>query len=61
MESKYRDWLSIDFGVLEASIFGLLLFNIFLAGLFFIVDETDIGGYTDYDTPYVSGNDIEKV
>ena len=38
-----------------------LLFNIFLADLYFIVDEIAIGGYADYNTPYISGNGIDGV
>ena len=39
----------------------ILLFNIFLADLFFIVDDVEIACYRDNNTPYVSGKYIEEV
>ena len=38
-----------------------LLFNIFLADLFFIVDDMEIACYRDNNIPYVSAKDIEEV
>ena len=42
----------------EGSILGPLLFNIFLADLFFIVNSKDIVNYADDNTPYATANDI---
>ena len=36
-----------------------MLFNIFLADLFFIVNKIDIANYADDNTPYTSSNDID--
>ena len=61
INSSYSEWLQIIFGVPEGSIFGPLLFNIFLADLFLNVDDIKTDSYEhDYKT-YVSGKDIEKV
>ena len=49
------------FGVLQASILGSLLFNIFLCDLFLIMENTDIASSADDNTPYTTGNSIEEV
>ena len=57
--SSYSNWLSV-FGVPQGWILGALLFSIFLADLFFILDATDIASYADKNTPYASDNDIDE-
>ena len=39
------------FCVPQGSILGTLLFSTFLADLFFILNDLDIGNYADDDTP----------
>ena len=58
----YSSRLEIVFGVPQgSSMRGLLLFNIFLADLFFILNDVDIASYADDNTPYVIADDISGV
>ena len=60
-QKTYSSWLEIVFGVPQGSILGPLLFNVFLANLFFILNDVDIASYADDNTPYVIANDIDDV
>ena len=59
--SEYSCWEEILFGVLQRSIFGSLLFNMFLCDLFLTMENIDIASYADVNTPYTTGNSIEEV
>ena len=57
----FSSWLEIDFGVLRGSLLGPLFFNIFLADLFFVLNDVDIASYADNNTPHVIADNINSV
>ena len=45
-------------GVLQSFILGPLLLNIFLEGLFFLLNKFDVANYADDNMPYTSSSDV---
>ena len=61
INNSYSTWMEIVFGVPQGSILGPLLFKMFLAALFFIVNSMDIANYADDNTPYATANDTDRL
>ena len=61
VNSFYRSWEAILSGVLQGSILGPLLFNIFMSDMFLILIATFFTGYADGNTPFVVTNNTADV
>ena len=47
--------------IIKGSILGPLLFNIFLADLFFVLKDIDIASYEDDSTTFIVENNIDNL
>ena len=56
-----RFWEDTEHGVPYGSILGTLLFNIFICGMFLILDQTYFASYVDNNTPYTVNENAEEV
>ena len=52
INNSYSLWSLIKHGVPQSSILGHILFNIFVYGMFFVIDNIDIASYADDSTLY---------
>ena len=52
IENTYSAWVEIIFELSQSSILEALLFNMFWADLFFIINDIDIENIVDDNTPY---------
>ena len=56
---SFSPYLDIFQGVLQGSILGLLLFNLFLCDLFLFIEEDDFMSYAGDNTPYVCFENVD--
>ena len=56
-----QSWIEILSGVLEGSILGPILFNNFLSDLFLFVKDVNFANYSDNNTIYQSGRNVDDV
>ena len=58
---SYCSWKRVLFAVLQGSILGPILLNIFLSDLFLFIKETDFASYADDNTIFKASNNISDV
>ena len=51
VDNAYSSWKEICYGILQGSILGPLIFNIFLCDLFYFLDGVTVASYADNNTP----------
>ena len=61
VNDSYSLWQDILFGIPQGSILCPLLFNIFLADLFFTLNNIEIANYADNTTPYAVSDNIDDL
>ena len=61
INSSFSDWTEVKTGVLQGSILGPLLFNVFLKDIFLFISKRNLCSYTDDNTLYSSGEDLNQI
>ena len=61
LNETFSSWRDIEYGVLQGSTVGPLLFNIHLCDLFYFLDNLDIASYADDTTLYTVKANNESV
>ena len=61
INNAFSHYSEIIYGVLQGSILGPLLFNIYICDIFFDIIECDIASYADDNTPYNFDFNLDNV
>ena len=61
VNKTFSEWERITTGVLQGSILGPLLFNIFLNDLFLFISNASLSNYADDNALYTFGNNLKKI
>ena len=61
INTTFSSWTQLLQGVLQGSVFGPILFNIFINDIFFALKGIDICNFADGITPYVCNSNVKSV
>ena len=61
VDSSFSELLNIIHGVPQVSIFGPLLFIIYICDLFFVNKDVNFSSYADHTTPFITGMSFEQI